>query len=167
MKVTVVGCSGSFPGPDSAASCYLVQAQHEGRTWNLVLDLGPGSLGQLQRYIGLEDIDAVFLSHLHPDHCLDLTGLFVVQKYNPARTRDARRIPVLGPHDTAARMSRATSGWRAISVRERLLGSTTVKGSVVEVHVSHWLTGTLKSSFCILFAGETRYKVRGKMRGLP
>ena len=33
MRLTIVGCSGSFPGPDSAASCYLVEAPYEGRTF--------------------------------------------------------------------------------------------------------------------------------------
>ncbi len=108
MRMTVVGCSGSFGGPESPASCYLVQAEHEGRTWNLLLDLGNGSLGALQRHIGLDEIDAIVLSHLHPDHCIDLCGLFVVQKYHPDRHgRPAPRIPVYGPADTAARMSRA------------------------------------------------------------
>ncbi|TWP33322.1 MBL fold metallo-hydrolase [Leekyejoonella antrihumi] len=108
MKLTVVGCSGSFAGADSPASCYLVRAEHEGRTWNLVVDLGNGALGALQRHLDLDAIDAIVLSHLHPDHCLDLCGLFVVQKFNPARGGiPARRIPVYGPADTAARMSRA------------------------------------------------------------
>ncbi len=108
MDLTVVGCSGSFAGPDSPASCYLLQASFEGRTWNLVLDLGNGALGALQRHIGLDEIDAIVLSHLHPDHCMDLCGLFVVQKYHPIREgRPAARIPVYGPADTAARMSRA------------------------------------------------------------
>ena len=41
MRLTVIGCSGSFPGPDSPASCYLIQAPYEGRTFSIVLDLGP------------------------------------------------------------------------------------------------------------------------------
>ena len=40
MKLHVVGCSGSMPGPASPASCYLVEAEHEGRTWTIALDLG-------------------------------------------------------------------------------------------------------------------------------
>jgi ribonuclease BN (tRNA processing enzyme) len=106
MRLTVVGCSGSLPGPDSPASCYLVQAEHGGRTWNLVLDLGNGALGALQRHIDPTAIDAVVVSHLHPDHCLDLCGLYVAQKYSPtvgARTR----IPVYGPRRTAIRMALA------------------------------------------------------------
>jgi len=66
MRLTIVGCSGSLAGPSSPASCYLVQAEYEGRTWNLVLDLGNGALGALQRHIDLMAIDAVVLSHLHP-----------------------------------------------------------------------------------------------------
>jgi ribonuclease BN (tRNA processing enzyme) len=106
MRLTIVGCSGSLAGPGSPASCYLVQAGHQGRTWNLVLDLGSGALGTLQRHIDPTTVDAVVLSHLHADHCLDLCGLYVAQKYSPAvglRTR----IPVYGPRGTADRMARA------------------------------------------------------------
>ena len=106
MRLTIVGCSGSFAGPSSPASCYLVQAAHDGRTWNLVLDLGNGALGALQRHINPMAIDAVVLSHLHSDHCLDLCGLYVVQKYSPARSPRAR-IPVYGPRGTGERMARA------------------------------------------------------------
>ena len=106
MRLTIVGCSGSLPGPSSPASCYLVQAESEGRTWNLVLDLGNGALGALQRHIDPMRIDAVALSHLHADHCLDLCGLYVAQKYSPmaiVRTR----IPVYGPRHTGERIARA------------------------------------------------------------
>jgi ribonuclease BN (tRNA processing enzyme) len=106
MRLIIVGCSGSLAGPGSPASCYLVQAEQGGRTWNLVLDLGSGALGTLQRHLDPRDIDAVVLSHLHADHCLDLCGLYVAQKYSPtvlARTR----IPVYGPQGTDERMARA------------------------------------------------------------
>jgi ribonuclease BN (tRNA processing enzyme) len=106
MRLTIVGCSGSLAGPDSPASCYLVQAEHEGRTWNLVLDLGSGALGALQRHIDPTTTDAVVLSHLHADHCLDLCGLYVAQKYSPAVGVRAR-IPVYGPRGTGDRMARA------------------------------------------------------------
>ncbi len=101
MRLTVIGCAGSFPGPDSPASCYLVE--HDG--FRLLLDLGNGALGALQRHIALTDIDAVVLSHLHADHCLDLCGLYVAQRYHPQGPRD--RIPVWGPRGTATRMARA------------------------------------------------------------
>jgi ribonuclease BN (tRNA processing enzyme) len=105
MKLTVVGCSGSFPGPESAASCYLVEADHQGRTWRVVLDLGNGALGALHRHVDPLSIDAVFLSHLHADHCLDLCGYYVLRKYHPQGHQP--RIPVWGPAGAADRMARA------------------------------------------------------------
>jgi ribonuclease BN (tRNA processing enzyme) len=105
MRLTVVGCSGSFPGPDSPASCYLVEADHSGRTFRLLLDLGNGALGALQRHAALESIDVVVLSHLHPDHCLDLCSFYVVRKYDPGGPMS--RLLVYGPEGTAERMGRA------------------------------------------------------------
>ena len=107
MRLTVVGCSGSFPGPDSAASCYLLEAPYDGRTFRLLLDLGSGALGPLQRYADLESIDAVALSHLHADHCLDLCSFYVFRNYRPGGPLG--RVPVHGPPGTAERMARAYS----------------------------------------------------------
>ncbi|RYC13232.1 MBL fold metallo-hydrolase [Nocardioides zhouii] len=105
MRLTIVGCSGSYPGPESAASCYLLEAEQGGRTWRILLDLGNGALGQLHRYADPLVVDAVFLSHLHADHCLDLCGYYVMRKYHP--TGPQPRIPVWGPDGTADRMARA------------------------------------------------------------
>lgn len=84
MKLTIVGCSGSFAGPNSPASCYLLQAEDaSGRRWSLVLDLGAGAFGPLQKYVSPSDLDAVLISHLDPDHCVDLAGLRVWRHYHP------------------------------------------------------------------------------------
>lgn len=83
MRLTVVGCAGSFAGPQSPASSYLISADDGARTWNVLIDLGNGALGSLQRYLDPIELDAVFLTHLHPDHCADLTGLYVTRKYRP------------------------------------------------------------------------------------
>lgn len=101
MRVTVVGCAGSFPGPDSPASCYLVE--HDGTA--IVLDLGNGSLGALQRHIELSRIDAVLLTHLHVDHCIDLTSFYVFRNYHPGGVLPP--IPVFGPAGTAQRLAAA------------------------------------------------------------
>ena len=63
-----------------------------------------GSLGALQRYADIYDIDAVLLSHLHVDHCIDLTSYFVARKYHPtAPTAHSG----LRPRGTADRMASA------------------------------------------------------------
>jgi len=105
MRLTIVGCSGSYPGPDSPSSCYLVESEHEGRIWRILLDVGSGALGPLQRYADPFSVDAVFLSHLHADHCLDLCGYHVLIKYHP--DGPGPRIPVWGPVGTAARLAAA------------------------------------------------------------
>ncbi len=109
MRLTAIGTSGSFPGPASAASCYLVEVDDHERRWRIVLDLGSGALGQLQAACAIGDIDAVLLSHLHPDHCLDMTGLYVAHSYDPRRPDGAepRRIPVWAPPGAQARLTAA------------------------------------------------------------
>jgi ribonuclease BN (tRNA processing enzyme) len=105
LRLTVIGCSGSFAGPWSAASCYLVEAHDGDRPWRILLDLGSGALGPLQRYADAVAVDGVFFSHLHPDHCLDLTGLYVLRKYHPDGALP--RVPVWGPVGVARRMAQA------------------------------------------------------------
>jgi ribonuclease BN (tRNA processing enzyme) len=105
MKVTVIGCSGSFAGPESAASCYLLESELAGRTWRVLLDLGSGALGSLQRHIDPVTIDAVLLSHLHPDHYFDVSGLYVMWRYHPDGPRP--RIPIWGPKGVAKQCARA------------------------------------------------------------
>ena len=101
MRVTVVGCSGSFPGPDNPASCYLLEADGQ----RVLLDMGNGALGALAKYVDIFDVDAVLLSHLHADHCIDLTAYYVARKYNPSGSRAP--LPVYGPAGTADRLARA------------------------------------------------------------
>ncbi|MEV7546979.1 MULTISPECIES: MBL fold metallo-hydrolase [unclassified Streptomyces] len=102
MKLTVVGCSGSFPSADSACSSYLVEADG----FRLLLDMGNGSLGALQRHCGLYDLDAIFLSHLHADHCIDMCAYFVARFYRHEGGR-CGPLPVYGPEGTERRLSTA------------------------------------------------------------
>ena len=101
MRLTVAGCSGSLPGPDGPASCYLLEADG----FRLLLDLGNGAIGALQRYARLDSIDAVCLSHLHADHCLDLCPYYVARTFAPDGPLPP--IPVFGPAGTAERMTQA------------------------------------------------------------
>jgi ribonuclease BN (tRNA processing enzyme) len=101
VKLTVLGCSGSLPGPTSPASSYLVEADG----FRVLLDLGNGALGALQEHAKIADVDAVLLSHLHPDHCLDLCSLYVARRYGP--DAGGPSIPVWGPPETAVRMAAA------------------------------------------------------------
>lgn len=101
VRLTIIGCSGSFPGPDSPASSYLLEAEG----FRMLIDLGNGALGVMQRHVGLFDIDAVCLSHLHADHCLDLASYWVARRYAPQGPQPP--IPVYAPERAAERMALA------------------------------------------------------------
>ena len=98
MKLTVLGCAGTFPGPDSPCSSYLIE--HDG--FRLVVDLGSGAVGALQRHIGLLDVDAVYVSHLHADHCLDLVAYSYARLHHPDGAPPP--LPVYGPAGTEERI---------------------------------------------------------------
>src|SRR3954462_5103671 len=77
IKITVLGCSGSYAGPGGACSGYLVQ----GGGVNLWLDAGPGTLANLQEHLELDALNGIVISHSHPDHWVDLLPFHNVVKY--------------------------------------------------------------------------------------
>ena len=103
MQLTVLGCAGSFPGPESACSAYLIEAEG----FVLLLDFGSGSLSALQRYADLYRIDAILLSHLHCDHMLDACSYVVVRRYAPGGP--LAPVPVYAPAGAPERIAAAYS----------------------------------------------------------
>jgi ribonuclease BN (tRNA processing enzyme) len=101
MRLTVLGCAGSFPGPEAACSAYLVEADG----FRLLLDFGTGSLGPLQRYAGLMAVDAILLTHLHCDHVLDACSYVVVRRYAPSGPYPP--IPMYAPAGAPDRLATA------------------------------------------------------------
>lgn len=102
MRLTVLGCAGSFPSATSPASSYLLEQDGH----RVVLDLGNGSLSALQRHVDLvwpRALDALVLSHCHVDHCVDAASLYVQRHYAPERT--SQLLTVLGPSDTRERLA--------------------------------------------------------------
>ena len=89
LTLTVLGCSGSYPGPGSACSGYLLRTD----TTTIWIEAGSGTLANLQRHVPLAAVDAVVLSHEHPDHWVDLTGFYVACKYYLQRPV----VPVYAP----------------------------------------------------------------------
>ncbi|MEU9605250.1 MBL fold metallo-hydrolase [Streptomyces sp. NPDC048057] len=122
MKLTVVGCSGSFPSVESACSSYLVEADG----FRLLLDMGNGALGELQRHIGLYDLDAIFLSHLHADHCIDMCGYFVARYYRHDGGR-CDPLPVYGPEGTEHRLTTAYADTPSASSMSEVFDFHTLK----------------------------------------
>ncbi|WP_102509112.1 MBL fold metallo-hydrolase [Sanguibacter massiliensis] len=114
MRLTIVGCTGSMAGPEAAASSYLLEADDaDGRTWRVLLDCGSGAFGPLQALVDPTTIDAVGVTHMHPDHFADLCGLYVYLRYHPTDGTTARQcerpLEVRGPEGAGAKVA-ATFG---------------------------------------------------------
>jgi ribonuclease BN (tRNA processing enzyme) len=71
VKLRVLGGSGAWPEAGSACSGYLLE--HAG--WTLLIDPGYAVLPRLLEAIGADAIDAVLVTHGHPDHCADVNPL--------------------------------------------------------------------------------------------
>jgi ribonuclease BN (tRNA processing enzyme) len=110
MKLTIIGSAGTFPGPGTGCSSYLVE--HEG--FRLLLDMGNGSIGALQEACGLLGPDALVISHLHGDHYLDLITYTYARRYHPDGA--APKLAVYGP----SRVRKAVAGAYSRDVGELL-----------------------------------------------
>lgn len=160
MQITVLGCAGTFPGPASGCSSYLVE--HDG--FRLMLDAGYGAVGALQRHGGLQALDAVLLSHLHADHCIDLVAYSYARFYDPAGC--APPLPVYGPAGTAQRIANAIETsrpeWLGQVYDWRLLDGTPVEIGpfrVSMVRTNHpvecWATRIEAAGRVLAYSGDT------------
>ena len=74
----MLGSSAAFPAAGGAASGYLLR--HDG--FSLWIDCGTGTLSNIQRHVPFWDIDAILVSHEHPDHCIDIYPLFIARLFH-------------------------------------------------------------------------------------
>jgi ribonuclease BN (tRNA processing enzyme) len=96
LRLTVLGSCGTYPGPGRACSGYLLEGGERGGAWARVwVDTGSGSLSNLLRHAPLVAVDAIWVSHLHADHCTDLPMAYYSLRYG-GRVRE-RPLPVFGP----------------------------------------------------------------------
>ncbi len=93
MRLTVVGSAASYAGAGRACSSYLVTTD----ATRVLLDCGNGSLANLARVVDPLTLDAVFVTHRHPDHFLDLFALQAAIRYAPSGPEQVGPIPLYGP----------------------------------------------------------------------
>ena len=98
LSLTVLGCATPYPSTDNPCSGYLV-SHNDTRVW---MDAGTGTLGPLQRHTRLEDLDAIWISHLHADHSADLLTAYYALLYADIE-RDP--LPLYGPPGIADRLA--------------------------------------------------------------
>lgn len=116
LTVTVLGSAGTFPHPDNPCSGYLVRTP-DTAVW---VDTGPGTCAALQEHLPLDELDAILVSHQHPDHCSDLPvvrnaakyvlGIDHLPVYGPAGAQTVLETLVGGPLDAPLAWTTVTGG---------------------------------------------------------
>jgi ribonuclease BN (tRNA processing enzyme) len=98
MRLTVIGAGPAYTDrSDASGACYLVS---DGVT-HILLDLGQGSFARVFAHVAPTELAAVVVSHLHPDHFVDLVPFrhYLRYEFDPPR-----RIRVLAPAGLAGRL---------------------------------------------------------------
>lgn len=98
LDLDVLGAGPAYTDkPGSAGASYLVRAG----SIAVVLDLGQGSFPRLASVLEPSTVDAVVISHLHPDHFIDLVAL---RHYLRWQFRPVRRVRVIAPDGLERRL---------------------------------------------------------------
>jgi ribonuclease BN (tRNA processing enzyme) len=100
-RLVVLGSCGAWPEPGRACSGFVVE--HE--SFRVVLDLGYGTFSRLARRVGstvADGVDAVVVTHSHPDHMVDLHALFRARWFG---RRGAPAVPVFAAEGVLERLT--------------------------------------------------------------
>jgi ribonuclease BN (tRNA processing enzyme) len=137
VRLTVLGGSGAWPVIDQACSGYLVE--HDG--FALLVDPGYATFPRLLAHVTSDQVDAVYVSHGHPDHCADLNPLL---RARALADEPADPLPVYAPPaavDAVLALDRPGMLTDAYVLREFTIGSRFEIGPFrADTHaLPHWL----------------------------
>ncbi|HPE39186.1 MAG TPA: MBL fold metallo-hydrolase, partial [Bacillota bacterium] len=93
MNVTILGCSGGYPGPGQATSGYLVTIGDK----HILIDCGSGVFSNLQQYVDINKVDAILITHFHADHFSDMMVMRYAIDMNARQGMQFATIPVFAP----------------------------------------------------------------------
>jgi ribonuclease BN (tRNA processing enzyme) len=112
-RLVVLGSCGAWPEPGRACAGFLLERDG----FRIVLDLGYGTLPRLLSALGsvtASGLDAVIATHDHPDHVVDLHGLFRARLYDG---RGELRIALYAPEAVIERLVQLEDTDRATADR--------------------------------------------------
>jgi ribonuclease BN (tRNA processing enzyme) len=99
FTLTPIGVGAAYCRPGEAQACHLVRTPDAA----ICLDMGAGAFGLVQAHVRPEELDLIIISHLHPDHFIDLLTLRVYMVYGPGA---GHRIRIAGPPGLAEIIAR-------------------------------------------------------------
>ncbi|MET9674617.1 MBL fold metallo-hydrolase [Streptomyces sp. NPDC006482] len=153
LRLTVLGCATPYPSVDNPCSGYLVSSE-DTHVW---VDAGTGTLGPLQHHVPLDELDAIWISHLHADHSADLLTAYYGALY--ADVRLTAPIPLYGPPGIADRLADFLTNTPVRSPIESAF-------AVTELHDGHEVTvGPLKLTSRAVAHGIPAFALRVEAAG--
>ncbi|WP_341720060.1 MBL fold metallo-hydrolase [Micromonospora sp. FIMYZ51] len=153
LHLTVLGSATPYPSVDNPCSGYLVSSGKT-RIW---VDAGSGTLGPLQRQVRLDELAAIWISHLHADHSADLLTAYYGLLY--ADLEPAAPIPLYGPPGIADRLA----GFLTNSATRSPIESAF---AVTELHDGHQaVVGSLRLTSRAVSHGMPAFAVRIEAAG--
>lgn len=136
LELDIVGAGPAFTDRLGATgAAYLVRCAGTA----VLLDLGQGAFPRLASLLDPATLDAVLISHLHPDHFIDLVPLRHYLRWGPGHPHRAR---VIGPRELGERIDalHAEPGFSvgALDVEPMVTGTTTIGSlEIAAVSVTH------------------------------
>jgi ribonuclease Z len=153
FAVTIIGAGTILPAQGRSPSCHLLRHGSQ----NVIFDLGPGSIGRLG-LAGMDyrEIETVFISHLHPDHTLDIVTLLHSLNATPGWVR-TKPLTIAGCYGLKVFIERLLEIYRdavpesySLKVLELTVGRHEVAGLTVETcltgHTSNSLAFRIEMS---------------------
>jgi ribonuclease BN (tRNA processing enzyme) len=132
MRLDVIGAGPAYTDrAGSAGAAYLVRD----RSTAILLDLGQGAFPRLASLIDPATLDAILVSHLHPDHFIDLVPLRHFLRWGPGHPR---RVRVVGPAGLGDRLDalHAEPGFSAAALDLEVLSPGTTRIGRLEVDIA-------------------------------
>jgi ribonuclease BN (tRNA processing enzyme) len=127
MRVTVLGSAASHAGESQACAGHLV----EGGGARILMDCGNGVLSNLYRVADPLSLDAVFVTHNHPDHYADLYSMQAMLRYAPSGPIDG--VPLYTPGNLFERMQGLLSERGSVEFRDAFDNHLLVDGESIRI----------------------------------
>ncbi|MFC3932845.1 MBL fold metallo-hydrolase [Streptococcus dentapri] len=105
MKLTTLGCWGAYPYREGGTTSYLITGQDG---FQLLMDCGSRAVTELEKEISPLDLDAVIISHYHPDHVADLGVLRHYFQLYPKHLWQPKVLPIYGHDEDAYEFAKLT-----------------------------------------------------------
>jgi ribonuclease BN (tRNA processing enzyme) len=160
-SLTVLGSCGGWPEPGRACAGFLLE--HDGA--RIVLDLGYGTASRLLGILGStagDGLDAVVVSHNHPDHMADLHALMRARWFG---RRAAPAIPLFAPASVTARLIEEEDGddsavrhvfdWHPIPARPQRAGPFRLDSTTVPHYVPSAGVRLSAPALAVAYTGDT------------